>query len=298
MTSLRSPSPNRHHRLLRLFAVVGVLMATLAASAEAPAPANNKTYAFDKDRQYVRRIQDLRPLTLDGGDEREPFEDVLLHAHQFTPAELVSAARKDLTLNELLDEKKEVRDGLRFELIHVEGKLKRLKRIPSLARLEEAGITDLYEAWIFPRGQRGNDPVCVIVSQPPPGVTPDDDITPGVPVIASGYYFKVLEYQSNQPNPKDPNRTLFRRAPLVLGRAVEMSQDPEPANASVLDLATLSLVFGGAVLLALFGLAVWLRRTDTGARRASTNRLRNPYTPPPEVTPGGDTAAPPADPTT
>ncbi len=283
---------------MRLFAVFGVLVATLVASAESPPSVNNKTYAFDKDRQYVRRIQDLRPLTLEGGDEREPFEDVLIHAHQFTPAELLSVARKDLTLNELLDEKKEIRDGLRFELVHVEGKLKRLKRIPTLARLEEAGITELYEAWIFPRDQRGNDPVCVILSQRPPNIEPDDDITPGKPVVASGYYFKVLEYQSNQPNPKDPNRTLFRRAPLLLGRAVEVSNDPPPANASILDLATLSLVFGGAVLVALVGLAVWLRRTDTGSRRASTNRLRNPYTPPPDDSPGGGAAAPPADPTT
>ncbi len=283
---------------MRLFAVVGVLLATLVASAETPPPPPDSTrYAFDKDRFYVKRIQDLRPLTLDG-DEREPFEDVLIHAHQFTPAELAAAARKDITLNELLDEKKENRDIVRFELVHIEGKLKRLKRIPTLARLQEAGMPDLYEAWIFPRVQRGNDPVCVIVSKPPAGVTPDDDITPGVPVVAVGYYFKVLEYQSNQPNSKDPNRTLFRRAPLLLGQTVERGKDVEPAAPTFIDLATFSLVFGGVVLAVLIGLAVWLRRTDSGTRRAYSNRLRNPYTPPPDSPVGGDTAAPPAEPTT
>ncbi len=296
MTSLRTLSPNRLSRIVRPFALVAVLLATLVASAESPTPVAVSKYAFDKDRFYVKRIQDLRPLALEGGDEREPFEDVLLHAHQFTPAELAAVARKDLTLSELIDEKKENRDAVRFELVHVEGKLKRLKKIQSLANLKEAGLADLYEAWIFPRGSRGTDPVCVIVSRPPAGVTPDDDITPGVPVVAVGYYFKVLEYQSNQPNPTAPGRTLFRRAPLLLGQTVEVVKEVEPTTASVTDLATLSLVFGGTILAALVGLAFWLRRTDSGSRRAYSNRLRNPYTPPPD-SPGGGEAAPPADPT-
>jgi len=284
----RPPTPTLAGRLWRLLAVVCLLAGSLVGSAE-PAPlAGSIRLAFDKDRLYVKRIQDLRPLSLDGGDEREAYEDVLIHAHQFTPAELTAAARKDLTLNELLDEKKEGRDQVRFELVHVEGKLKRLTKIPSLARLQEGGMPDLYEAWIFPRGQKRNDPVCVIVSKPPAGLVPDDDITPGVSVVTAGYYFKVLEYQSNQPNPKDPNRTLFRRAPLLLGQSVEVSKEAEPVAASVTDIATVSLLFGGVVIAALFGLTVWLRRTDGGSRKANSNRLRNPYRPPPDAPPPGD----------
>lgn len=285
MTSHRPPSTTSAGRLGRLLAVVGLLVVVLTASAETPA---DKKLAFDKDRQYARRIVDLRPLSIEGGDEREPFEDVLLHAHGFGESELNAAARSDLSLNEMLDERKERRDEVRFELVRVEGKLKRLKKIPSLARLKEVGFEDLYEAWIFPKGGRGTDPVCVILTEAPEGVKPADDITPGVPVVTAGYFFKVLEYQSNQPSPKDANKTLFRRAPLLLGRSLTVGKETEPANASIPDLMTLSLVFGGAVLAALVGLAVWLRRTDTGSRRASSNRLRNPYTAPPDD-PAGDT---------
>lgn len=281
--------PTFANRLGRLFAVIGLFTVVLTVHAQPPADKNK--FAFDKDRQYVRRIVDLHPLSIEGGDEREPFEDVLLQAHGFTSNELSDAARRDISVDQMVAEKKAIRDDVRFELVHIEGRLKRLKKIPSLARLKEVGIEDLYEAWVFPRGGRGTDPVCVILTEPPTGIKPADDITPGVPVSTTGYYFKVLEYQSNQPNPKDPSKTMFRRAPLLLGHTLTLGEDKAPANASPFDLGTLSVVLGGAVLAVLIGMAVWLRRTDTGSRRANTNRLRNPYAAPPddptgEPTPG------------
>lgn len=279
MTSHCPLSTTFASRLGRLFAVVGLLTVVLTIHAEPPVDKNK--FAFDKDRLYVRQIVDLAPLALDG-DERVPFEDVILLAHGFKAEELNDAARRDISVSEMLAEKKAIRDEVRFELVHIEGKLKRLKKIPSLARLKDVGIEDLYEAWIFPRGGRGTDPVCVIITEPPTGIKPADDITPGVPVSTAGYYFKVLEYQSNQPNPKDSSKTMFRRAPLLLGHALTVGKDAEPANASYFDLGTVSLVFGGAVLAVLVGMAVWLRRTDSGSRRANTNRLRNPYTAPPD----------------
>jgi hypothetical protein len=266
--------------------LIGLFLSALPTIAQDPAPTAREPAPFDKDRLILKRIVDLRPLSLEGGDEREPYEDVLLHAHAATADELLKAARRDISLNEMLDEKKERRDEVRFELVHIEGKLKRLKKISSFARLKDAGMADLYEAWIFPnKAGRGTDPVCVIVSRPPAGVEPAEDLTPGVPVVTAGYYFKVLEYASNQPNPKDPTRTLFRRAPLLLGQAIALGTDRPAQNASITDLATLSLVFGGVVMAALIGLAVWLRRTDAGSRRANYNRLRNPYTPPPDTPP-------------
>jgi hypothetical protein len=287
--SLLSPLPTSAGRLGRLFAVVALFAAVGPSRGETP-PADPGRFAFDKDRFYVRNIHDLQPLRLEGDDDREPFEDVLLHAHSFPADDLAAAARRDLSVSDLSAKDKAIRDELRFELVHVEGKLKRLKRIPALGRLKAAGIDDVYEAWIFPRTGRTTDPVCVYLTRRPEGVEPADDFTPGVPVVTAAYYFKLLEYESNQPNPKDPNRSLFRRAPLLLGQTLTTTAETPPDNASLTDLVTLSLVFGGVVLAGLVGLAVWLRRSDGGSRRAATHRLRNPYTPPPDAPP-----APPAD---
>lgn len=288
VNSHRPPIRTLAGRLGRLFAVIGLLVALAPAWAEDERP----DLAFDKDRLYVKNIKDLRPLSLEGGDDREPYEDVLLHAHKFTTNELTAASRRDVSYYDMMDDKGR-RDELRFELVHLEGRLKRLKKITSLARLKSAGMTDLYEAWIYPKGGRGHDPVCVILSEPPAGLEPADDYTPGVPVSTSGYFFKVIEYPSNQPNPNDPNRTMFRRAPLLLGRGLTTGKDGEGLNASITDLATVSLVFGGVVIAALVGLTVWLRRTDAGSRRAYVNRLRNPYTPPPPPADGPAPDAPP-----
>lgn len=278
MTSLLSQSSTSTGRLGRLFAVLALVSAFGSGFAESP-PGKSR-FAFDKDRLYVRHILDLQPLRLDGGDEREPYEDLLLHAHGFSPDELEAAARRDLSIADMLHERQGYRDQVRFELVHVKGRLKRLKRADNFPALKAGGIADLYEAWIFPTTGRGTDPVCVIVSEPPAGLEPADDFTPGIPVVTAGYFFKVLEYQSNQPNPKDPNKTLFRRSPLLLGHGLTTTTETPPDNASITDLVTLSLVFGGVVLVGLLGLALWLRRTDGGTRKAATNRLRNPYTPP------------------
>jgi hypothetical protein len=275
-------------RLGRLFAVVGLLAALTPAWADD----EPRDLAFDKDRLYVKNIKDLRPLSLEGGDEREPYEDVLLHAHKFSTGQLTAAARRDVSYYDMMDDKGR-RDEVRFELVHLEGRLKRLKKITSLGRLKSAGMPDLYEAWIYPKGGRGHDPICVILSEPPTGLEPADDFTPGVPVSTAGYFFKVIEYPSNQANPADPTRTLFRRAPLLLGHGMTTGKDADGLNASVTDLVTVSLVFGGAVLLGLLGLALWFRRTDAGSRKAYVNKLRNPYTPPPPPTDGPPPDAPP-----
>lgn len=265
------------------------LFLSIAAHAQVPNAGEKNRFAFDKDRFYVKWIVDLQPLRLEE-EEKEPYEDVLLHAHGFPAAELIAAARHDVSVGDMLHREQAARDEVRFELVHVEGKLKRLKRIPSLPRLSEAGITELYEAWIFPRVGRTTEPVCVILSKIPAVLEPADDYTPGVSVNTAGYFFKVVSYKSNQPIAKDPDGVMIRRAPLLLGHGLTTATDPRPDNASISDLLTVSVVFGGAVLIAVLGLALWLRRSDAGSRRANTNRLRNPYTPPTETPPG-----PPAD---
>lgn len=282
----------------RLFAVLAVGLTTAVVTAESPQPdppANERSrFAFDKDRQYLARVRDFQPLRIGGldakdWDEKEPFEDLVLHAHQFTQNELLAAARKDISYGNMIAQNELYREEVRFELVRVEGKLKRLQSMGGRPRLREGDIPELYEAWIFPNGVRDNDPLCVVLSEPPAGVEPAVDITPGIPVSTAGYFFKIVEYQSNEPNPKDKTRTLYRRAPLLVGRSAVVTREPAVGPSSVTDLLTVSLVFGGVVLVGLLALTYWLRRTDAGSRRVNALRRKNPYSA------QEPTAEPPAD---
>lgn len=297
------------NRTGRLFAVVLVMLVGAIVSAESPATDkapvdDSQRFAFDKDRQYLRRIRDFQPLRISGTDprredEKEPFEDLVLHARGFTQDELLTAARKDVSYGNMMTQNELSREEVRFELVRVEGKLRRLQRMGSPSRLQQNGVGELYEAWIFPTVGRQTDPLCVILSEPPAGVEPAVDINPPLPVIAAGYYFKIVEYPSNEPNPNDPTRTLYRRAPLLVGRSVVVDRAGEITPSGVTSLVTVSLALGGVVLVGLLVMTYWLRKSDAGTRQVHQLRRRNPYTaaeqppepepppPPPGNTPTG-----------
>jgi hypothetical protein len=278
-------TPAGRHKWLFGVVLAGLVgAAVLAESPEPEKPSANdpKRFAFDKDRQYLLRVLDFHPLRIGGQDakaanEKAPFEDLVLHAHGFTQDELLSAARTDVSYGNMASKDDLAREEVRFELVRVEGKLKRLQRMGSPDRLREAGIPELYEAWIF-TDARPRDPLCVILSEPPEGVEPAVDITPTVPVVTAGYFFKIVEYPSNEPNPEDSTRTLYRRAPLLVGRSAVVDRAAAPPPSSVTSLVTVSLVLGGAVLVAVLAMTYWFRRSDTGARRVNALRRRNPYT--------------------
>lgn len=306
MTSQHHHLPTPAGRHWRLFIVVlGVLVGAVAV-AESPEPnkppANDsRRFTFDKDRQYLRRVRDFQPLRIGGpdlqdGNEKEPFEDLVLHANGFTQDELLAAARKDVSYGHMMTQNELSREEVRFELVRVEGKLKRLSRMGSPARLRENGIPELYEAWIFPTQGRQTDPLCVILSEPPEGVEPAVDITPAVPVVTTGYFFKIVEYPSNEPNPDDKTRTLYRRAPLLVGRSAVADREAAPAPSSVTSLVTVSLVVGGVVLVGLLAMTYLLRKSDAGTRQVNQLRRRNPYTA--QEPPGGPTQPPPPEPPT
>lgn len=292
MTPRGLPAPTPTGRLGRLLAVGVLLLATAVGLAQDP-PANDPgRFAFDKDRQFLLRVRDRQPLRItwvegEEATEREPFEAVALHAHGFAADELLAAARRDVSYGNMMSQDDLYREEVRFELVRVEGKLKRLQRMGTTPTLKQAGIGELYEAWIFPNEVREPNPVCVILTEPPAGVEPASDITPMIRVSTAGYFFKIVEYPSNDPNPKDKTRTLYRRAPLLVGKTAVVTPEPENPPSVAANMVTVSFILGGVLLVVLVGMSVWLRRTDRGARRAAALRRTNPYDAPPQPPPGG-----------
>ncbi len=145
-------------------------------------------------------------------------------ARQFSPEELATHTRKELTFRRLFDEG---RGEYRGEIVHVQGRLKRLTWIGSNKLLENAGIKNLYEAWIFDAAYFSN-PTCVILSELPPGLEPGEDIR-NVWVSCDGYFFKRYLYETPEVNAKTKS-PVKRLAPLVIGRTATVIQ-PEVSEA-------------------------------------------------------------------
>lgn len=265
---------------VRVWWLTVLLLSGSPAFADDGSPPPKRGTKFDKDRLYLYQVKDFTPLRSTGGErdaEYQAFCDVVLHAAGFTTAELLSAARKDVSYSNLMAVDDRLREDVRFELVRMDGRLKRLKRIGTFPELQRAGIEQVYEAWVIPTGK--SEPVCVHLTDPPAGVEPADDITPSRSVRVAGYFFKVVAYRSAEPNPKQPDQKLTRRAPQLIGRGLEVTADPPAETAGVWVLTLLPAVLGGAGVLALliFGLSVWYRRTDAGARKYTDRTRRNPF---------------------
>ena len=212
------------------------------------------------------------------GDEMEEraYEEVLRHARQFSTAELEQHARRDLAIKDLYTNG---RASYKLDLIYVEGWLKSLRKADPTKLLRESGVTELYEAWIFPSG--GIDPVCVFVTELPPGLSPQAEVKQPVDrfVSAGGYFFKLLRYEANQPSRDKLGEHTTRRAPVLMARSLTVRDEPASAGVAWRQTFLPLVVAGvGAVAFAIFGLSWYFRRGDARVRREIDNKLtENPF---------------------
>ena len=239
--------------------IVGCLLRRNDATTEAPAktPLELGDPSIDCPRAWLDHIEDDQPVRgalENDGDEYNAYNYFILFAREVPPDLLAKHARQELTFNVLFQAD---RSKYRGEIIHVEGKLLRLKWIGSNSALEAAGVRDLWEAWVFEDKQDGN-PTCVIVSELPEGIKPADEIF-DTRASLDGYFFKRYKYKA-----KDATRL----APLAIGRSMKVSQAP-PATGSA---STYESLLSGIVpvgIILVVGLAItlivltwWFRRGD------------------------------------
>jgi hypothetical protein len=146
-------------------------------------------------------------------------------------------------------------DHYRGKVVHVEGRLARLRCWPAPEYVKQRGVANLYEAWIFDATQ-GTNPWCVIFTDLPSGLDVGEKMN--VPVTADGFFFKKYRYTAANDD---------RYTPLVIGRTLHLENAPsQSAGAfSAHFLVLLGLMIGGAVVLIgalVFGLSWWFRRAD------------------------------------
>ena len=247
-------------------------------------PPEATSVALDKNLRVFQRIKDDAPMQArkDNWEEGAAWDRVVLHARKFAPEALEKAVRRDVGFADLFEKN---RLDYKLELVHVEGRLVRLRKLEKPSpRLTEAGVTVCYEAWIIPKDEPSGHPVCVVVTELPEGLEPQP-AAPGQKLLNkwvtfAGYSFKLLRYRSNEMRKDDPSENQWKAAPLLIGRAVTLRDDPAGDPGYGWRTVFVPAIVGG--LLVIVGVAVglswWFRRGDRRARaEVEAVRDRNPF---------------------
>lgn len=244
---------------------------------------------IDKDRFIFSEVEFDAPVRGEGQNpsEFEAYNEVVMFARRQELDKMLKCARRDVTFKDLLprlDDKtgELIHPGkdFQYDLLFFEGRLLRLRDIKPTKPLVGAGLTGLYEGWMFPKN--GADPMCILISELPPGLEPGLDYSPTKPVSVVGYFFKLIQYESVEPNPKNPNRGKVRRAPLLIGKTLILGPQPNQNDEGSNDIELLLGWFGIVTVVGggLLGL-VWLYRSGDKKHREAmeTRRDNNPFDP-------------------
>ena len=209
-------------------------------------------------------VQDDKPLPSRWNqniDEQNSYSAVLFEASRIPLDAFRKGAREDITFAHLANQPSRYRG----QIVHVEGRLRQLRRFDPPATAKVAGVKDLYEAWIFDPEKFGTDPWCILFTELPAGLKVGEKTTPTV--AFDGYFFKRYKYESRNTNKSEHWRT----APLLIGRTVVLTgaapaavAEPEEDWAGSLIPLFLSLVITSIVLA--FGLGWLFRRGDRKVR--------------------------------
>src|SRR5262249_8633594 len=152
-----------------------------------------------------------------------------------------------------------------------------LRKMEPSKKLRDVGIETVYEGWIVPKDEPRGNPVSVVFSELPDGTAPADLVNKWVSF--AGYSFKLLLYESKEQDKTDPKKNVWKKAPLLLGRAIVVRPDPEGApSVSWQSFATVAT----AVVIGLLGIALglgwWFRREDQRTKQEiNAYRANNPF---------------------
>lgn len=240
-----------------------------------PAPEGDSVASIpNKHLRIFQKIHD--DAAMPGADDSRWEEGaawswVALYARKF-PTDLLEKKARKLTFADLFEKN---RSDYKLDLVYFRGRLIRLREDKAPKRLRDAGVENFYEGWLVPLDEPRGNPVCIILTELPPGLEPA--MSMNREVTFAGYSFKLLRYKSEERDAKGAN--VWKRAPLLIGRSVTLLPEPEPYNGGTWGsfFVPASLI-GLAVILGTAGLlSWWFRRGDAKVKQALADRRVNPF---------------------
>ena len=242
---------------------------------------------FDPDivrpipQEALDMVQDRTPIPKDPENrELDAYFDMIIYANRTAPAALDAAALKDegLFAKVLHDPEK-----YRGQVLHFEGRLKKLRQFPAQAMAMQGGATEYYEGYLSVDAWQ-DDPVFFICTELPPGLKPAETLD--IPASVSGYFYKVFRYKAA--DTKETHKD--RLAPLVIGHTITLQGPAGPGTAQEEEGTAwpewLGPAFFGVIALTmalLFLLGYWFRHGDHHVRgRLSAARYGEFIAPPPD----------------
>lgn len=226
----------------------------------APAPPPKNVLASDKavpvDPDLLTGVEDKAPVrsAAENYYEARAYNYVLVQANATPAAALAKGARRDLSFAHLFEEPGKYRG----QIVHIEGRLGRLRRFDAPRLAVKQGVPFIYEGWIFGDAYFSN-PYCVIATAVPESIPLGETLNHRV--AFDGYFFKRYRYDAGDGR---------RDAPLLIGHTLQDRQvtpagsDADATMAGML-LPGLVTVLAVTVLLVV-SLHWWFRRGDRRIR--------------------------------
>jgi hypothetical protein len=208
-------------------------------------------------------IRDRKDL-YNGAQEIDVFCQILAMAHFTSAKAFAKAARHDVTYAHLFNEP----EHHRGQVIHLTGRLVRLRRFDPPPDARGAGVGDLYEGWIM-TDRYGENPACVVFTDLPASLKIEDDRRLNIEGVSiDGYFYKRYRYKAY--DSKKHNE--FRDAPLLIGHTLRGPFGPGTAAEPPADDWGKNLMFGflsvvGGAAVGVVGLTFWFRYHDRRVRR-------------------------------
>ncbi|HZU39317.1 MAG TPA: hypothetical protein VFA18_25550 [Gemmataceae bacterium] len=202
-----------------------------------------------------RGIEDRAPVRSksENGMEFNAYYDAVVTAHGATAAGFAKGARRDVSYVNVFEQP----ERYRGDILHIEGRLYRVRKLEAASFVHDLGIDTIYEGWVYTDADGNRYPWCIVFTDLPSGLQIGESMN--VQVAFDGFFFKRYRYQARSGKTRD--------CPLLIGHSPVVTQ---PLTATRSNWPTLVIVglagLLGTTIALIVALTWWYGRSDRHLR--------------------------------